>query len=109
VCRARRFIVLAKHRAWRQPLRSRCAEPFLFSLARDCNSFTRPVVASATTWHRICRTVCVNFGFGALIRGPLPIIDEAHGERLASNAVSKRLGEGQGGAALERLRHGRLI
>jgi hypothetical protein len=49
-------------------------------------------------------------GFGALVGGPLPIIDEAHCERLAGYAVSKRLREGQGGAAqLERLRHGRLI
>src|SRR5215831_8331111 len=50
-----------------------------------------------------------SFGFGALVGGPLPIIDEAHGERLAGHAVSKRLGEGQGGAAFERLRHGRVI
>ena len=41
--------------------------------------------------------------------GPLPIIDEAHGERLAGHAVSKRPREGQGGAALERLHHGRAI
>src|SRR5262245_22773687 len=45
----------------------------------------------------------------SLVRGPLPIIDEAHGERLAGYAVSKRLREGQGGAALERLRHSRVI
>ena len=53
--------------------------------------------------------MCANFGFGALVGGPLPIIDEAHGERLAGHAVSKRLREGQGGAALERLHHGRAI
>src|SRR5262245_39234443 len=47
--------------------------------------------------------------FGALVGAPFPIIDEAHGERLAGHAVSKRLREGQGGAALERLRHGRVI
>src|SRR5262249_850036 len=44
-----------------------------------------------------------------LVGGPFPIIDEAHGERLAGHAVSKRLREGQGGTALERLRHGRVI
>ena len=39
--------------------------------------------------------------FGGLVGGPVPIIDEAHGERLAGHAVSKRLREGQGGAALD--------
>ena len=52
---------------------------------------------------------CNKTRYANLVGRPLPIIAEAHGERLAGDAVSKRLREGQGGAALERLRHGRLI
>src|SRR5262249_52085757 len=46
---------------------------------------------------------------GALVGGPFSIVAEAHGERPAGYTVSKRLRKGQGGAALERLRYGRVI
>src|SRR5262245_61354765 len=78
-------------------------------------SYPEPQLSSTTDLSHRVPTVALQagnracVGFGALVGGPLPIIDEAHGKRLAGYAVSKRLREGQGGAALERLRHGRVI
>ena len=41
-------------------------------------------------FNRVYRRFGANWG---LVGGPLPIIDEPHGERLAGHAVSKRLRE----------------